>query len=158
MENKYHQAAFESFGAMPVAMAYNDVFTALQQKTIDAAENATANCLASGYYEVTKFITNTKHAYVYIVLCMSDAAWKKIPEDLQKPFLDAVQRGVEAQRQYLLEANEEATKELKEKGVQFFEIDTEVLKNAYKTKAAEKGFTFDKEWEEAVQKATSNAK
>jgi len=105
-----------------------------------------------------KFITNTKHAYVYIVLCMSDAAWKKIPEDLQKPFLDAVQRGVEAQRQYLLEANEEATKELKEKGVQFFEIDTEVLKNAYKTKAAEKGFTFDKEWEEAVQKATSNAK
>ena len=146
MENKYHQAAFESFGAMPVAMAYNDVFTALQQKTIDAAENATANCLASGYYEVTKFITNTKHA------------WKKIPEDLQKPFLDAVQRGVEAQRQYLLEANEEATKELKEKGVQFFEIDTEVLKNAYKTKAAEKGFTFDKEWEEAVQKATSNAK
>ena len=89
---------------------------------------------------------------------MSDAAWKKIPEDLQKPFLDAVQRGVEAQRQYLLEANEEATKELKEKGVQFFEIDTEVLKNAYKTKAAEKGFTFDKEWEEAVQKATSNAK
>ena len=64
----------------------------------------------------------------------------------------------EAQRQYLLEANEEATKELKEKGVQFFEIDTEVLKNAYKTKAAEKAFTFDKEWEEAVQKATSNAK
>ena len=34
----------------------------------------------------------------------------------------------------------------------------ERLKNAYKTKAAEKGFTFDKEWEEAVQKATSNAK
>lgn len=149
MENKYHQAAFESFGAMPIAMSYNDVFTALQQGTIDAAENATANCLASGYYEVTKNITNTQHAFVYIVLCMSDAAWNKIPEDLQKPFLEAVQRGVNAQRQYLVEANEEATKELKEKGVQFYDIDIPTLQAAYKEKA--KGFTFDKEWEQAVE-------
>lgn len=158
MENKYHQAAFESFGSMPIAMSYNDVFTALQQGTIDAAENATANCLASGYYEVTKNITNSQHAFVYIVLCMSDAAWKKIPEDLQKPFLDAVQRGVEAQRQYLVEANEEATKELKEKGVSFYEIDIPKLQAAYKAKAKAKGFTFDKEWEAAVQEAIDSLK
>lgn len=56
MENQYHQAAFESFGAMPIAMSYNDVFTALQQGTIDACENATVNCLNSGYYEVTKMV------------------------------------------------------------------------------------------------------
>ena len=43
MENKYHQAAFKAFGAMPIAMNYNDVFTALQQGTIDAAENALCN-------------------------------------------------------------------------------------------------------------------
>lgn len=158
MENKYHQAAFESFGAMPIAMSYNDVFTALQQKTIDAAENATANCLASGYYEVTKFITNSQHAYVYIVLCMSDAAWKKIPEDLQQTFLDAVQRGVEAQRQYLVDANNEAVEELKAKGVQFFDIDIAPLQAAYKAKAVEKGFTFDKEWEAAVQQAIDSVK
>ena len=158
MENKYHQAAFEAFGAMPIAMSYNDVFTALQQKTIDAAENATANCLASGYYEVTKYITNSQHAYVYIILCMSDAAWKKIPKDLQKPFLDAVQRGVEAQRQYLVDANNEATEELKAKGVQFFDIDTKALQAAYKAKAIEKGFTFDKEWEEAVKKSIESVK
>ena len=66
MENKYHQAAFESFGAMPIAMNYNDVFTALQQGTIDACENATSNCLNSGYYEVTKNVTYSQHAFVYI--------------------------------------------------------------------------------------------
>ncbi|WP_302821259.1 TRAP transporter substrate-binding protein DctP [Fusobacterium ulcerans] len=158
MENKYHQAAFESFGAMPIAMSYNDVFTALQQKTIDAAENATANCLASGYYEVTKFITNSQHAYVYMILCMSDTAWKKIPEDLQQPFLDAVQKGVIAQRQYLVDANNEATEELKAKGVEFFDIDTIPLQAAYKAKVIEKGFTFDKEWEAAVQEAIDSVK
>lgn len=158
MENQYHQAAFESFGAMPIAMAYNDVFTALQQGTIDACENATANCLASGYYEVTKHITDTQHAYVYILLCMSDEAWNKIPEDLQQPFLDAVQRGVEAQRQYLVEANEEAKIELEKEGVQFHTIDVEELQKAYQAKAKEKGFTFNPEWQAAIDEAIESTK
>lgn len=158
MENKYHQAAFTAFGAMPVAMNYNDVFTALQQGTIDAAENATVNCLASGYYEVTKHITNTQHAFVYIVLCMSDSAWNKIPEDLQQPFLDAVQKGCEAQREYLVEANTEAETELKEKGVEFHNIDVEELQKAYKAEAEKQGFTFDEKWQEAVDEAIETIK
>ena len=127
MENKYHQAAFESFGAMPIAMNYNDVFTALQQGTIDACENATSNCLNSGYYEVTKNVTNTQHAFVYIVLCMSDDAWNKIPEDLREPFLAAVQEGVAYERNLLNEANAKATEELKALGVSFYDIDIPTL-------------------------------
>lgn len=50
------------------------------------------------YYEVTKNVTFTQHAFVYIVLCMSDDAWNKIPEDLREPFLAAVQEGVEYER------------------------------------------------------------
>ena len=157
MENPYHQAAFTSFGAMPVAMAFNDVFTALQQGTIDAAENATANCLASGFYEVTKNITNTEHAFVYILLCMSDSAWQQIPEDLRQPFLDAVQRGCEAQRGYLVEANEEAEKELVENGVTFYDIDTAELQKAYQEEAKKQGFTFDAEWQKAVDEAIASA-
>lgn len=153
MENQYHQAAFEAFGAMPVAMSANDVFTALQQGTIDAAENATVNCLNNGFYEITKHITNTQHAFVYILLCMSDDAWNKIPEDLQQPFMEAVQRGVEYERDLLVSENERAAAELEELGVTFHEIDTAELKAAYQAKAAEKGFTFDPEWQAAVDEA-----
>jgi tripartite ATP-independent transporter DctP family solute receptor len=158
MENKYHQAAFESFGAMPVSMAYNDVFTALQQGTVDAAENATANCLASGFYEVTKNITNTQHAFVYIVLCMSNDAWSKIPADLQQSFLDGVKKGVDAQRQYLADANIQAKTELEQKGVTFYDIDTKALQTAYQAKAKEKGFTFDAKWQAAVDEAIASVK
>lgn len=156
MENQYHQAAFESFGAMPIAMSYNDVFTALQQGTIDACENATSNCLNSGYYEVTKNVTNTQHAFVYILMCMSDDAWNKIPEDLREPFLNAVQEGVEYERNLLVEANEEATAELKELGVSFYDIDIPTLQAAYQAKAAEKGFTFDPTWQAAVDEAIAS--
>lgn len=85
--------AFESFGAIPTAMAASEQFTALQQGTIDACENAVSNCLNNGYYEVTKHITNTNHAFVYIVVSMSDNAWNKIPEDLRPAFMEAVNKG-----------------------------------------------------------------
>ena len=156
MENQYHQAAFESFGAMPIAMSYNDVFTALQQGTIDACENATSNCLNSGYYEVTKNVTNTQHAFVYILMCMSDDAWNKIPEDLREPFMKAVQEGVEYERNLLNEANAAATEELKDLGVSFYDIDIPTLQAAYQKKAAEKGFTFDATWQAAVDEAIAS--
>lgn len=156
MENQYHQAAFEAFGAMPVAMSANDVFTALQQGTIDAAENATANCYNNGFYEVTKHITNTQHAFVYILLCMSEDAWNKIPADLQEPFLEAVQRGVDYERDLLVQANDEAAEKLKAEGVTFHEIDTAELQSAYQAKAQEKGFTFDPAWQAAVDEAIAS--
>lgn len=156
MENQYHQAAFEAFGAMPIAMSANDVFTALQQGTIDAAENATANCYNNGFYEVTKHITNTQHAFVYILLLMSDDAWNKIPEDLRQPFLDAVKRGVDYERDLLVQANEEAAEKLVAEGVTFHEIDISELQAAYQAKAQEKGFTFDPAWQAAVDEAIAS--
>ncbi|GLI50331.1 periplasmic substrate-binding transporter [Tepidanaerobacter syntrophicus] len=156
MQNEYHMAAFESFGAMPVAMPAGEQFTALQQGTIDACENAISNCLANGFYEVTKNITYTNHAFVYIIVAMSDNAWDKIPEDLREPFLEGVKKGYEAQRQYLVEANTEAEKKLKELGVAFHTIDTNVLKAAYKETAAKRKFTFDPEWQAAVDKAIAS--
>ena len=151
MENKYHMAAFNSFGAIATPMAYNDVFPALQQNTIDAAENAVANCLASGYYEVTKHITDTHHAFVYILVGMSSKAWEKIPEDLREPFLKGVKEGANQQRQFLVDANNEAVAELKKLGVQFYNIDRSKLQEAYavdKTKALS---SFDPAWVAEVQ-------
>ncbi len=152
-QNQYQMAAFESFGAMPTSMAAGDQFTALQQGTIDACENAVSNCLTNGFYEVTKDITYSNHAFVYILVCMSDHAWQQIPKDLQEPFLEGVRKGYEAERGYLKEANETAAAELKEKGVQFHEIDNAALQAAYKDAAAKKGFTFDSEWQAAVDEA-----
>lgn len=150
MQNSYHMAAFESFGAIPTSMAASEQFTALQQGTIDACENAVSNCLNNGFYEVTKHITYTNHAFVYIVVSMSDHAWNKIPEDLLPTVLEAIERGYKTERELLRQANEDATVKLQELGVTFHDIDVEELQTAYKNLAAEKGFTFDPEWQAAI--------
>lgn len=153
MQNPYHMAAFEAFGAMPTAMAAGEQFTALQQGTIDACENAVSNCLNNGFYEVTKDITYTNHAFVYIVVSISDNAWNQIPEELRDDFMAAVKRGCDAERALLRQANEDATVELKAKGVAFHDIDVQALQAAYRSLAAEKGFAFDPEWQAAIDQA-----
>lgn len=153
MQNPYHMAAFESFGAIPTAMAASEQFTALQQGTIDACENAVSNCLNNGFYEVTKNITYSNHAFVYIVVSMSDHAWSRIPEELRPAFMEAVERGYNQERQLLKQANEDATVILKEKGVTFHDIDVESLQKAYRDLAQSKGFSFDPEWQAAIDQA-----
>lgn len=157
MENKYHQAAFSAFGAEPIGMPYPEVLDALKDGRINACENATVNCLNSGYYQYTKHVTLTQHAFVYILLIMSDEAWDRIPEDLVIPFMDAVKQGVAWERKRLVEANEIIEKELEDLGVTFHQIDVAQLKSLYQEAAEEKGFTFDPEWAVAVNEAIREA-
>lgn len=153
MQNKFHMAAFDAFGTQPEALPAGDQFTALQQGTIDAAENATANMLASRFFEVTKHHAATEHAFVYILVAISDKAWNKIPADLQPVVADAVRRGAEAQRGYLAEANSAAVEKLQAEGVEFHDIDRASLVAAYEATAQEQGFVFDPEWMAAIEKA-----
>ncbi|MDR2860693.1 MAG: TRAP transporter substrate-binding protein [Elusimicrobiota bacterium] len=146
MENKTHMAFFGALGAIPTPMASGEQFTALQQGTIDAAENATANVLANKYYEVVKNITRTQHVFVYIGIGVSDKAWKQIPDDLKQPFIDAVKRGADYQRQLLVEANNEAEVELVKLGVTFYDIDRAALQKAVAPAMAPFIKAIPKEW------------
>lgn len=128
MENDVHMSAFNALGAIATPMAAGDQFTALQQHTIDAAENATANVLANNFYEITKNITNTGHLFVFIGVGVSDKAWNQIPDDLKDKFVEGIKAGCNQQRQFLAEANVAAETELKAKGVTFHEIDKDSLK------------------------------
>ena len=102
---------------------------------------------------MTKDITYSNHAFVYIVVSMSDHAWNRIPDDLKPVFMEAVERGYNIERDLLRQANEDATVILEEKGVKFHEIDVESLQKAYQDLAANKGFSFDPEWQAAIDKA-----
>lgn len=150
MENDIHMAAFNQLGAIATPMAAGDQFTAFQQGTIDAAENAVANVLANRFYEITTNITNTQHLFVFIGVGVSDKAWNQIPEDLRQPFADAVKRGCDAQRQYLVEANEAAVTELTELGVTFYDIDRDALKEAVLPAMPQFADRMPQEWLDAI--------
>ena len=154
MQNDGQLQAFSSFGANPIALAAGEQFTALQQGTIDACENAVSNCWVNKFYEagITN-VTNTHHSFVYIPLCMSDNAWNQIPDDLKDVFVEAVWEGCAMQWQYLVEANEEAIGLLEGVGVTVSDIDRQPLKEAYEAAKEAAGTTYDPEWVAAVEAA-----
>lgn len=160
MQNDGQIQAFKAFGANPVGIPAGEQFTALQQGTIDACENAISNCLVNKFYEAgITSVTETHHSFVYIPLCMSDAAWNKIPEDMRDTFVKAVQAGCEKQWTFLNEANDAAKKELESQhGVKIQTMDVNAMKEAYKAQQEKDGTKYDQKWVDAIKAAQEAVK
>src|SRR5690606_38706972 len=66
--------ALELMGANPTPMAFSEVFTALQQGVVDGVTNSITTFYQSKLYEVSKYLSMPRHAYVWVPLMLSDAA------------------------------------------------------------------------------------
>lgn len=156
MNSPYQVAIFQSFGAIPTPMAFGEQFTALQQGTIDACENGVSACYTNGFYEVTKHITNSHHSYTYLLMNMSDKAWNEIPDDLRAGFEEGIKEGEAIGREYLQQFNTEMVEKMKEAGVTFHDIDREEMKKTYEDYCEKQGYTFNEEWQAAIDKAIAD--
>lgn len=130
MENPVDMGTFNAIGAIATPMGYNELFTAMQQNTVDAGENALSNIASDGFAEVARYVTLTEHFYNVCPVLISNSAIEKIPEDLRDTFFKACADGAEAGRQMCMEANEDAVSQLKDAGLEIIEIDREQLKEA----------------------------
>ncbi len=143
MENEYHMAAYNSLGCIATPMASGDVFTALQQGTIDGAENTIPTIVASKFNEVCKYVCNQPVIFAYQMLVFSDKTWEKIPEEYHDAVLKAAAEGCQYQRELLRDSVSDFKTQLSGEGVTFFDLDLDQLKE--KTSEAMKQFDFDSE-------------
>ncbi len=118
MENKVHLASFRAFGASPTPMAWSEVYTALQQKTIDAQENPIAIIYHQKIAEVQKYLTLTGHFYSPTPLLMSFKAFNSLPKNFQKIFEDTAIECATYERNLLRDSEAKQIAELKAKGMQ----------------------------------------
>ena len=63
-----------------MAIDMNEVFTALQQGTVDAQENTLAQIVSTKMYEVQKYLSLTGHAYTPMPFGISRLTWEKLDE------------------------------------------------------------------------------
>ena len=117
MENKVHLAAFRAFGASPTPMAWSEVYTALQQKTIDGQENPVAIIYHQKLVEVQKYLALTRHFYSPTPLLMSLKAFNALPQDTQKIMADTALECATYERNLLRDSEVKQLAELKGKGM-----------------------------------------
>jgi tripartite ATP-independent transporter DctP family solute receptor len=74
---------FAALTAAPSAIAYNEVYNAIQSGVIAGFENEAASIQNLKFYEVAPNVTLTKHTITVRPIVMSGKTFRKLPADLQ---------------------------------------------------------------------------
>ncbi|MCG7599369.1 TRAP transporter substrate-binding protein [Halomonas sp. McH1-25] len=117
MENQMHMAAFEEMDVHPTPMAFPELFTALQQGTVDGQENPVSVILTSNLWEVQDHMTLTGHVYSPAIMLASPVLWDGLSDEQKGWFTQAAKAGAEATRAEVSRLETEGVKELKDRGV-----------------------------------------
>lgn len=118
MENPVHVAAYKGFGIITTPMAFPEVFTALQQGTVDGQENPLSVIMAAKFDQVQKYLTLTGHVYSPCIFLMNKAAFDKLSPADQQAFLAAAAEGTKANRARVDEDDAKGVAELRARGMQ----------------------------------------
>lgn len=93
---------FSAIGMSPTVIAYNEVYNAIQNNVISAAENEAAGIEQMKFFEVAPNILMTQHAVSIRPICFSMKTLNSLPKDLQDAVIQAgkeaadYERGVES--------------------------------------------------------------
>lgn len=83
------QDGFAALGAAPTPINLGEVYTALQNGTVDGAENNYSSIYSTKHHEVGKYISSTGHLSVPGAFVMSEKLWESLSADQQKWITEA---------------------------------------------------------------------
>ena len=118
---------WEAAGAKPTPMAFSEVFTSLQQGTIEGQENPLALIKSASFYEVQDYVNQTEHVTGWIYIIMSERKFQKLPKKYQDAILEAGKIVSDHALDNLVKEEEEYKKFLEEKGMEFVTVDKDAF-------------------------------
>lgn len=121
MENPVHVAAYKSLGIVTTPMAFPEVFTALQQGTVDGQENPLSVIMSANFDQVQKHLSLTGHVYSPLVILMNKATFDKLSAADKQVFLDAAKVAVQVNRARVDKDDANGVAELRKKGMSIVE-------------------------------------
>ncbi len=124
---------FNALGAQATPMSFGEVYTSLQQGVIDGAETDHIDLQVEKFYEVTKYVSLTGHMYLPTALIFSRKIYDKLPADIQTAIFMAARAATPYEREMMNVKTEEALVFLKEKGIEFHEVDKKPFQDAVKS-------------------------
>ncbi len=118
MENKVHMDGYKTFGILPTPMPFPELFTALQQGTVDGQENPIPVILASKFSQVQKHLSLTGHVYSPAVIILTPSVWNKLSAADKNVFLEAGKKAAAAQRKRVNDDENNGIAQLEKDGMQ----------------------------------------
>ncbi|WP_321337742.1 DctP family TRAP transporter solute-binding subunit [uncultured Cohaesibacter sp.] len=122
MENDVHLAAWRALGANPTPMAFSELFTALQQGTVDGQENPLGIIDGNRFQEVQSNVSLTQHVYTPYLVFMNLDKFNSLSKEQQDIITAAAKETTTFQRKRSQELEKEILVRIKKDGVTVTEL------------------------------------
>jgi len=107
------QESVRALGATPVALAFGDMYPALQQKVMDGVELVYNNIPAGRFYEVLKYVSETRHIMLVNFEVISSKWFNALPPDYQKILVEECDKaGIETSKLIMDKLEKEVKQDL----------------------------------------------
>jgi len=127
MQNDLHIEAWQDMGATPTPFSFSELYTALQQGTIDAQENPIELIYSQKFYEQQNTITLTNHLQQCQQWLMNPGFYNALSDE-NKAIVDAgISVACEAATSYALDNEAAWTQEIKDYGCSVVELTPEQM-------------------------------
>lgn len=127
MDNAIHLAAWKAMGANPTPMAFSEVFTALQQGTVDGQENPYGIIVGNKFEEVEKFAVETRHSFTPYYVVMNLDRWNSLTAEQQDAITRAMAEATEYEKEQSAKYEEEDVGTIEAAGCKVIKLSEEAL-------------------------------
>ena len=129
MENEIQLQQWKNYNANPTPMAFTELFTALQQGTVDGQDNGAELTWQTKFCEVQKCYTYTKHIYSPYLIMMSKEKFDKLTPEQQEVVMKVSDEAVKYERERCAEYEATALENIKNyPGMKYNELTPEAVK------------------------------
>jgi tripartite ATP-independent transporter DctP family solute receptor len=124
MSNKIYIETIKALGGSPTPMAFGELYSAMQQGTVDGQENPSAHIYTKRFFEVQDYASLTAHAYAPEPVLISMITWNRL-SDAQKAIVqEAATEAVAWQRDLSTQQDNEYWDKIKATGkIKVTEVD-----------------------------------
>lgn len=106
-----------ALGGSPTPVTFGELYTALQQGVVDAAENNPPSFYTSKHYEICKYYSIDEHTTIPDVLVISSYLWKRLSKQEKEWLQLAANQSVIYQKKLWSESVRESLQKVEEAGV-----------------------------------------
>lgn len=111
------QESVRAIGATPVAMAFGEMYPALQQRAIDGVELVYNNIPGGRFYEVLKYVSETRHILLINFQVVGSRFFDSLPADHQRALTEECDRAGEETSKQILASEAGVRDQLKQRGM-----------------------------------------
>jgi len=114
---------WEYLGASPLPMDPSEIYTGLQQGTVDAQENPIMYSYGNAFYDVCKYLVLTNHVFSTDVFIFNDKFFNGLPAEQQKVFREAAKEAGDFRTKLVEDKETETIQLMADKGMEVIRPD-----------------------------------